>query len=65
MNLGNKNMILGLPWLKELNPMIDWVKKSLSIKESLDQTQELFCSFSVNTKRHESHFVRPSVKPPL
>ena len=50
MNLGNENVILGLPWLKELNFMIDWVKKTLSIKESLDQSQELFCSFSVNTK---------------
>ena len=50
MNLGNENVILGLPWLKELNPTINWVKKTLSIKESLDQSQELFCSFSVDTK---------------
>ena len=64
MNLGNKNVILGLPWLKELNPTIDWIEKTLSIKESLDQSQELFCSFSVDTKRHECHYVRPSVKPP-
>ena len=64
MNLGNKNVILGLPWLKELNPTIDWAKKTLSIKESLDQSQELFCSFSVDTKRHESCFTRPSIKSP-
>ena len=64
MNLGNENVILGLPWLKDVNPSIDWAKKTLAIKESLDQSQELFCSFSVDTKRHESHFVRPSVKPP-
>ena len=64
MNLGNENVILGLPWLRELNHMIDWIRKTLSIKESLDQLQELFCSFSVDTKRHESYYVRPSVKPP-
>ena len=64
MNLGNENVILGLPWLKELNPMINWIERTLSIKESLDQCQELFCSFSVDTKRHKSRFTRPSVKPP-
>ena len=24
MNLGNENIILGLPWLKDVNPVIDW-----------------------------------------
>ena len=57
MNLGNENVILGLPWLKDVNPSIDWVNKTISIRESLDQSQELFLSFSVDTKRHESHFV--------
>ena len=57
MNLGNENVILGLPWLKDVNPVIDWTQKTLSIKESLDQSQELFCSFSTDTKQHESHFV--------
>ena len=56
MNLGNKNVILGLPWLKDVNPSINWTEKTISIKESLDQSQELFCSFSADTKRHESHF---------
>ena len=62
MNLGNENVILGLPWLKDVNPVINWTQKMLSIKESLDQSQELFCSFSADTKRHEFHFIRPSVK---
>ena len=44
--------------------MINWIERTLSIKESLDQSQELFCSFSINSKRHESHIVHPSVKPP-
>ena len=64
MNLENENIILGLPWLKELNPTINWVEKTLSIKESLNQSQELFCFFSVDTKQHESCFTQPSVKPP-
>ena len=64
LSLGNENVILGLPWLKEVNPTINWVERTLSIKESLDQSQELFCSFSVDTKQHESCFIRPSVKPP-
>ena len=64
MNLGNENVILGLPWLKDVNPSIDWVNKTISIKESLDQSQELFLSFSADTKRHESYFIRPSIKPP-
>ena len=64
MNLGNENIILGLPWLKELNPTINWVERTLSIKETLNQPQELFCSFSIDTKRYESCFTRPSVKPP-
>ena len=64
MNLGNKNVILELPWLKDVNPSINWMNKTISVKESLDQSQELFLLFSTDTKRHESHFVRPSVKPP-
>ena len=64
MNLGNKNVILGLPWLKDINPSINWAEKTIAVKESLDQSQELFCSFSADTKCHESHFIRPSVKPP-
>ena len=64
LSLENENVILGLPWLKEVNPTINWVERTLSIKESLDQSQELFCSFSVDTKRHESRFICPSVKPP-
>ena len=64
LSLGNENIILGLSWLKEVKPLINWIKKTLSIKESLDQSQELFLSFSADNKCHESHFVRPLVKPP-
>jgi hypothetical protein len=26
LSLGSENIILGLPWLKEVNPTIDWAK---------------------------------------
>ena len=64
LSLGNKNVILALPWLKEVKPTINWVEKTLSIRESLNQSQELFCSFSIDTKRHKFRFTRSSVKLP-
>ena len=35
MNLGNENVILGLPWLKDVNPSIDWTNKTISVKDPL------------------------------
>ena len=31
LNLGRKQIILGMPWLKKWNPIIDWVAKRISI----------------------------------
>ena len=31
LNLGRKQIILGMPWLKKWNPVIDWVNKRISI----------------------------------
>jgi hypothetical protein len=31
-NLANHNVILGLPWLQEFNPHIDWINQTLSLK---------------------------------
>jgi len=31
MSCGNENIILRLPWLKEVNPNVDWEKESLSL----------------------------------
>jgi hypothetical protein len=28
-NLGNKHIILGLPWLSRINPIVDWNKKTI------------------------------------
>jgi len=41
MSCRNENIILGLPWLKEANPNIDWEKESLTLDDKIDQSKEL------------------------
>ena len=43
MNCGNKNIILGDPWLRKVNPLIDWEQRSLKITEHTDKTHDLNC----------------------
>ena len=31
LNLGRRQIILGMPWLKKWNPVIDWINKRISI----------------------------------
>ena len=57
-------MILGLPWLKDVNPTIDWNQRTLSIDESLDQSKELYLSHTADTSRHDSHFRKSIYWPP-
>ncbi|KIN93919.1 hypothetical protein M404DRAFT_37719, partial [Pisolithus tinctorius Marx 270] len=40
-NCGTENVILGLPWLQENNPVIDWRMGMLSIDEKTDRSSEL------------------------
>ena len=39
---GKENLILGLSWLRTVNPKIDWHMKTLSISESTDQSKLLY-----------------------
>ena len=41
MGCGNENIILGLPWLKKINPRIDWVTETVTIPRKTDQTEAL------------------------
>ena len=41
MGCGNENIILGLPWLKKINPRIDWVTETVVIPRKTDQTKAL------------------------
>ena len=42
MTCGKKNIILGLPWLKKPNPMIDWNMQTLTLDQSINESQELY-----------------------
>ena len=37
LNLGRRQIILGMPWLKKWNPIIDWINKRISIPKSISQ----------------------------
>ena len=41
MGCGSDNIILGLPWLKKINPRIDWVTETVTIPKRSDQTEAL------------------------
>ncbi|KIN93695.1 hypothetical protein M404DRAFT_50066, partial [Pisolithus tinctorius Marx 270] len=45
-NCGTENVILGLPWLQENNPAIDWRMGMLSIDEKTNRSKELKCNIS-------------------
>ncbi|KIO05386.1 hypothetical protein M404DRAFT_116592, partial [Pisolithus tinctorius Marx 270] len=40
-NCRAENVILGLPWLQENNPVMDWRMGTLSINERTDRSKEL------------------------
>ncbi|KIO06286.1 hypothetical protein M404DRAFT_54233, partial [Pisolithus tinctorius Marx 270] len=45
-NCGMENVFLGLPWLQENNPVVDWRMGTLSINEKTDRSKELRCNIS-------------------
>ena len=59
MGCGCENVILGLPWLHTTNPTIDWVRQTLTISESCDQSKDLYSAHAADTQRHDSFFRKP------
>ena len=49
MTCGKENIILGLPWLKKANPIIDWTMQTLTFDEFIDESQELYRHHVVDT----------------
>jgi hypothetical protein len=51
-NIGNDNVILGLNWLKETNPNIDWKRGWVSIMEDTPGHGESFQFYTIRGKYH-------------
>ena len=49
---GKENLILGLPWLRTVNPKIDWHTKTLSISELTDQSKLLY---TLHTRHNQTN----------
>ena len=65
MGCGRENVILGLPWLRTMNPTIDWVRQTLTIPESCDQLKDLYTTHTANFQCHNSFFRKPLPCTPL
>ena len=35
LNLGQRQVILGMPWLQKWNPQVDWLAKTLTIPQEI------------------------------
>ena len=49
MTCGKKNVILGLSWLRKANPTINWTMQTLTLDESINESQELYRCHTADT----------------
>ena len=56
MSCGKENIILGLPWLKKANPMIDWTMQTLILNKSIDESWDLYWHHTMDMTWHQSHY---------
>ncbi|KIN99395.1 hypothetical protein M404DRAFT_30453 [Pisolithus tinctorius Marx 270] len=62
-NCGLENVILGLPWLQENNPIVDWRMGTLSIDEKTNRSKELTHNIScVAVEEPTMNLVSPTKK---
>jgi hypothetical protein len=60
MDCRNENVILGLPWLRNVNSTINWDRQTLTIPESIDQSADLYHLHITDLKQHNAHFPQPT-----
>ena len=56
MTCRKENVILGLPWLKKANPTVNWTTQTLVFDESIDESQELYQNYTMDTAQHSFHY---------
>ena len=56
MKCGKDNLILGLPWLNQISPQIDWKNKHINIHDSTNQTDKYNIAIS------RQSFVQQTIK---
>ena len=59
MGCGRENVILGLPWLRATNPTIDWVRQTLTIPKSYNQSKDLYSAHAADIQQHDAFFRKP------
>ena len=59
MGCGRENVILGLPWLCTMNPTIDWVRQTLTISKSCNQSKDLYSAHATDAQQHDSFLRKP------
>ena len=64
MSCGRENLILGLPWLQNTNPIINWSCQTLSISETCDQSKELYAMHTSNNEHYNTFFRKPLPRTP-
>ena len=62
---GKDNIILGLPWLNQVNPTINWVNKHVDIHKATDQTEEYNLATSSKTFTIRKAAQEPPTHPEL
>ena len=64
MNCSNENLILGLPWLKEANPVIYWGKETHSLDNKVDKAGDLLHQHKIRTTSYSTFDPPKSADPP-
>ena len=64
MSCGKESLILGLPWLRTINPKIDWHEKTISIPGSTDQSKSLHNLYTYDTNRHHQWLPKSPISQP-
>ena len=66
-NTGKSLIILGLLWLKQVNPQIDWVNRSIELPEHILQSLAISkvtfaTTLAQNVKDNKSHTISPEYR---